>query len=155
MFSILYCLLPVILIPITILLSKNRESLMWYIRKGKICYNCKENLNLSDEDLMSRVMIDNNFSNICTQCSRDIKISSISNPLISIKYKFHKFLISKKFDRLAWYFGGFAFFFIIADVVFMSFGHKLSLFWIYGTINILSWFINIYKIYYTTKKPSE
>lgn len=156
MFSIIYSLFPLILIPVSMFLTIKRKSLSWEIKKGKICFNCKEDLNLSDKDLMSRIMVDTDHSKLCTTCLRDLKIKSIRNPLINLKYKFQKYLISKKSDKLIWYFVGSVFFFIGLDVVLMFFGLKLHLSWIYSSINIVFWIYSIYKILYTTqKKPSE
>lgn len=156
MFSIIYSLFPLILIPVSMFLTIKRKSLTWEIKKGKICFNCKEDLNLSDKDLMSRIMVDTDHSKLCTTCLRDLKIKSIRNPLINLKYKFQKYLISKKSDKLIWYFVGSVFFFIGLDVVLMFFGLKLHLSWIYSSINIVFWIYSIYKILYTTqKKPSE
>lgn len=157
MFSIIYSLFPLLLLPISIILTVKRKSLSWEIKKGKICYNCKEDLNLSNEELMKILMLDTDNSKLCLCCSRDLKINSIKNPLIASKYKFKKYLISKNSDKLVWYFGGSVFFFIVIDFSMMIFFDvKLHLFWIYSSINIIFWIINIYKTYYTTiKKPSD
>lgn len=156
MFSIIFSLFPLLLIPITMILTAKRKSLSWEIKKGKICYNCKDNLNLSDKDLMSRIMVDTDHSKLCTSCSRDMKINSIRNPLISLKYKFQKYLASKKSDNLIWYFSIAAFFFIVLDILLVIFGIKLQLSWTYSSINIIFWSLSIYKILYTTtKKTSE
>jgi len=156
MFLIIFSLFPLLLIPITMMLTAKRKSLSWEIKKGKICYNCKDNLNLSDKDLMSRIMVDTDRSKLCTSCSRDMKINSIRNPLISLKYKFQKYLASKKSDNLIWYFSIAAFFFIVLDILLVFFGIKLHLSLTYSSINIIFWSLSIYKILYTTtKKTSE
>lgn len=156
MISVIYSLFPILLIPISMILMVRRKSLSWEIKKGKICYNCKDNLNLSDKDLMSRLVDDNCHSKLCTSCLRDIKINSIRNPLFNLKYKFQRYLIDKKSDKLIWYFFGSVFFFIGLDILLMYFGIKLHLSWIYSTINIVFWIFSIYKILYTTtKKTSE
>lgn len=156
MFSIIYSLFPLLLIPISMILTVKRKSLSWEMKMGKICYNCKEYLNLSNKDLMSRLMDENDHSKLCISCSRDTKINSIRNPLINLKYKFQKYLTSKKSDNLIWYFTLAAFLFIVLDILLMYFGIKLHLSWIYSSINIVFWISSIYKILYTTtKKTSE
>lgn len=131
-------------------LTLKRKSLSWEIKKGKICYHCKEDLELSSEEM--RLMLDTDNSKLCTSCSRDMKINSIRNPLISLKYKFQKYLISKNSDKLIWYFTISVFFFIGIMILF----DLKHLSWIYSSINILFWIFSIYKIIYTTqKKVSE
>lgn len=152
MFSVIYCLFPVLLIPISIYLSQKRKSLSWEIKKGKICYHCKEDINLSDDILMSRIMMNKDYKKLCTKCSRDIKIDSIKNPIIFLKYKFDKYLISKKSDELNWYFAGSVFMLITVDIILTICGYKIGLYLLYGTLNIIFWIISIYKIIYTTQK---
>jgi hypothetical protein len=154
-FSLLFNIIPFILIPISMYLTKKRKSLIWEIRKATICYNCKEDLGLSEMKLLSRIMDPKDFSKLCVQCTRDIKIESIKNPTLNLKYKFKKYLISKKSDKLIWYFTAAAFFFIGLDITLMLFEIKLGLSWIYGSVNIIFWLVSIYKIFLTTKKPSE
>lgn len=154
MFSVIYSLFPLLLIPISMYLLSKRKSLLWDIKKGKICYNCKDDLNLSDSDLMKRIMFDTNHAKLCLSCSRDVKINSIRNPLINLKHKFESYLISKHSDKLVWYFTGAAVVFIILDIVLISFGIKIHLSLIYTSINMIFWIINIYKILYTTKKSN-
>ncbi len=157
MFSIIYCFLPILFIIFDMYLLKSREYISWDVKKGKMCYNCKSDLNLSEEEIFKRI---GNYSNehmkLCLSCSRDIKLRSIINPIRSLKFKFEKSLFSKKYDKIFYYFIGFFSFFIILDIILISSGIKMKLYLIYGTINILFWILNIYKTIYTTiKKPSE
>ena len=137
-------------------LMKSRESVSWDVRKGKKCYNCKDNLDLSNEDLFKRLLDDKNHKRLCISCSRDIKLSLIRNPIYSLKFKFHKYLFSKESDKMVYYFTVFVFFFILLDIILMIFGIKAKIYLIYGTVNIFFWIVNTYKtIYTTTKKTSE
>ena len=156
MFNILYCFLPIIFIPFSMYLLKSREYVSWDVRKGKKCYNCKVNLTLSNEELLKRLLDDESHDRLCISCSRDMKLSLIKNPISSLKFTFHKYLFSKKSDKMVYYFAGFVFFFILLDITLVFFGVKLKLYLIYGTINIIFWIVNTYKtIYTTTKKTSE
>ena len=156
MFSIIYCFLPIIFIPFNMYLMKSRESVSWDVRKGKKCYNCKDNLDLSNEDLLKRLLDDKNHKRLCISCSRDMKLSLIKNPISSLKFKFHKYIFSKESDKMVYYFTVFVFFFILLDIILMIFGIKAKIYLIYGTINIFFWIVNTYKtIYTTTKKTSE
>jgi hypothetical protein len=135
---------------------KSRESVSWDVRKGKKCYNCKDNLDLSNEDLLKRLLDDKNHKRLCISCSRDMKLSLIKNPISSLKFKFHKYIFSKESDKMVYYFTVFVFFFILLDIILMIFGIKAKIYLIYGTINIFFWIVNTYKtIYTTTKKTSE
>lgn len=156
MFSIIYCFLPIIFIFYQFSILKNRKSLNWEIKKSKICYNCKEDLNLSEEDTFDRLMKSEDYSKLCIPCSRDKKISLLKYPFLIIKYKFQKYLISQKFDKLNKYFLISVLFFIILDIVFMFNGIKSNLYLVYSSINIIYWIISIYgSIYTSIKKPSE
>lgn len=152
MFYLLFCLLPILIIPISMYLTIKRDSLTWEIKKGKICYHCKSTLNLSDKDLMSRLMIENDHSMLCLSCSRDTKINSLKNPLLKYKYSFQKYLVQKKSDKITIYFTISSFFFISLDIILMIFSIKTILSLVYGSINLVFWIISIYKILYTTKK---
>ena len=157
MFSIIYCFFPILLVIFNMYLLKSREYISWDVKKGKMCYNCKTDLNLSEEEIFKRLgnYIDEHMK-LCLSCSRDIKLSSIISPIKSLKFKFERFLFSKKSDNIFYYFTGFVFFFIILDIILISFGIKMKLYLIYGTINILFWILTTYKTIYTTiKKPSE
>lgn len=154
-FSLLFNLIPLLLIPISMYFTIKRKSLSWELKKGTICRNCKKDLGLSELEILSRIDSGDDFSKICVQCSRDIKIDSIKNPLINLKYKFKNYLISEESDKLVWYFTAAVFFFIGLDITLMLFEIKLGLSWIYGSLNIIFWIISIYKIFLTTKKPSE
>jgi len=155
MLYLFFCLLPILIIPISMYLTIKRDSLNWEIKKGKICYHCKSTLNLSDKDLMSRIMIDRDFTTLCLQCSRDNKINSIKNPILKYKYRFQKYLVQKKSDKITIYFAITSFFFITLDIILVAFSIKTRLSLVYGSINLIFWFINIYKILYTTKKKSH
>jgi hypothetical protein len=156
MFSIIYCLLPIVFVFFQISILKKRNSLSWEIKKGKICYNCKEDLNLSEKETFERLMKSEDYSKICIPCSRDRKISLLQHPYLIIKYKFQKFVVTQKFDKLNKYFLISVCFFIILDIVFKLFGMNISLYLVYGSINIIYWCISIYRtIYMSNKKPSE
>lgn len=152
MFSIIFCFLPLFLIPLTLYFSKKRKSLSWEIKKGKICYNCKESFNLSDRVLMSRLMDDKEHVKLCISCSRECKINCLRNPIKKIYYKFQNFTVRKKSNKISFYFILFALFFIGLDLLLNFLGINLPLFFLYGTSNIVFWFINIYQLLYTSKK---
>lgn len=144
--------MPFFLMPVTLYLSTKRESLSWEIKKGKICYNCKESLNLSDKDLLARLMVDKEHQKLCISCLRDCKINSLRNPIKKLYYNFQNFVVKKKSNKLVFYFTSFALFFILLDILLKVLGINLPLFFLYGTSNVVFWFINIYQLFYTSKK---
>jgi hypothetical protein len=156
MFAIIFCFLPILFMGFQLFLLKKRTSLGWEIKKGQVCYNCKEDLNLPDGDLWNRLMKSGDYSKICISCSRDRKISLLRNPLIKWKFKIQKMLITDKLDKMNWIFLTTVFFFIISDVVLKFMGVNLPLWIVYGSLNFIWWVLLTWKTLYTTiKKPSE
>lgn len=156
MFSIIYCFIPVFLAGYQLYLMKVRESVQWKTKKGKICYHCKEDLHLSDDAMLKRLLDTRDFSQLCVSCNRDRKITQIRNPLIKWKFKFLKFIISENFQKLNIIFMVSVFSVIVLDLVLIFLGFKFRLWPVYGTLNLIYYLISIYKTFYTsTKKPSE
>ncbi len=152
MFSIIFCFFPILFLIFQFYLLKKRKSLSWEIKKGHICYNCKQDLNISEKDIWDRLMKSEDFSKVCISCSRDRKIASLKNRLLVFKYKFQKVIVSKKFEKIHFVFLPIVFFFIILDVVLIFCGMKLGLWVVYGSLNIIWWLIVTYKTYYTSEK---
>jgi hypothetical protein len=156
MFSTVYCFFPIFFFIFQAYLLKKRKSLVYEIKKGQICYNCKVDLNVSEKDTWDRLMKSEDFSKLCISCSRDKKLSLLKNPLLVWKYKLQKNISSNKFDKNYWLFIPLVFLFITLDIIFMFYGVKMRLWFIYGSLNIIWWLMITYKTYYTTqKKPSE
>lgn len=157
MLSTIWCLLPILFIIYDIHLHKKRESISYSINIGKICYNCKCDLNLEDNDIIIRTFDVEEHQTLCKSCNRDQKLNTLHNSLIIYKYKFQKFIVSVKYIKLIYWFTIPVFFFILLHILFLIIGIKLNILpWIYGGLNISYWIINIYKTKYTTiKKPSE
>jgi hypothetical protein len=151
MFSVIFCFLPFLFLFFQFYILKKRRTLVWEIKKGEICYNCKESLNIPEKDIWDRLMKSEDFSKICISCSRDRKISLLKKPLLIWKYKFQKSIVSNKF-KIHWIFLPIIFFFIILDAILIFCGIRLGLWLVYGSLNIIWWLIITYKTYYTTMK---
>jgi hypothetical protein len=137
-------------------LLKSRNSVTWEIKKGHICYNCKEDLNISEKDSWDRMMKSEDFSKLCISCSRDQKISALKSPLLKWKFKIQKRMIGDKFDKLYWFFTPAVFLVIVLDLILMFYKIRLNLWIVYGSINLIWWILMIWRSLYTTqKKPSE
>lgn len=156
MVSVIFCISPFFIMAYYFLILRKRESLDWYIKKGHICYNCKEDLNISEDDSWDRLASMDNYSKLCVSCNRDRKISSINNQILSFKYKFQNFMVSPKYDKMNLLFLLIIVFSIGLDVILKLNNIKLDLWIIYGSSNIIWWSLIIWKTLYTTrKKPSE
>ena len=156
MFSIIFCFLPILFMIFQFYLLKSRDSVTWEIKKGKICYNCKEDLDISEKDIWDRMMKSEDFSKLCISCIRDQKISTLKNPLLRWKFKIQKRMIGDKFDRLYWFFTPVVFIVIVVDLVLLYYKIRLNLWIVYGSINLIWWILMIWRSLYTTqKKPSE
>ncbi len=156
MFSIIFCFLPILFMIFQFYLLKSRNSVTWEIKKGHICYNCKENSNISEKDKWDRMMKSEDFSKLCISCSRDQKISTLKNPLLRWKFKIQKRMIGDKFDKLYWFFTPAVFLVIVVDLILMFYKIRLNLWIVYGSINLIWWILMIWRSLYTTqKKPSE
>jgi len=157
MFVIVFCFIPILFTILHFYLLKKRKSLDWEIKKGQICYNCKEDLNISEKESWDRIMKSEDFSKLCVSCNRDQKISSLSNPFFRWKYKFQKVLISNnKYNKITLIFPIVVFSSIILDLV-LKFNHIYLNLWILsGFVNIIWYSIMTWRTIYTTqKKPSE
>ena len=126
------------------------------IKKGQICHNCKEDLNISEQDTWDRMMKSKDFSKLCITCNRDQKISTLKNPLLRWKFKIQKRMIGDKFDKLYWVFTRVVFLVIIVDLILIFYKIRLNLWIVYGSINLVWWILMTWRSLYTTiKKPSE
>lgn len=156
MFSIIFCFLPILFMIFQFYLLKKRKSVTWEIKKGHICYNCKEDLNISEKEIWDRMMKSEDFSKLCISCSRDQKISTLKNPLLRWKFKIQKRMINDKFDKLYWFLTPAVFLVIVVDLVLLYYKIRLNLWIVYGSINLIWWILMIWRNLYTTqKKPSE
>lgn len=156
MFSVIYCCIPIILFVLQLYLMKSRTSVLYKIKRGEICYNCKESLNVSDYLLWKRISNYADYSQLCVSCDRDKKLTQIKKPLlVKWKYNFLKFLInnSKKFNITSVVI---ILSLIISDLILGFFGYKFGLWIIYGTLNLIFYFISLKRILYTSiKKTSD
>jgi len=156
MIGLIYCFIPIFLLLYQLWVMKKRTSITWNIKKGEICYHCKESLNLSDDLLFKRLLDPTDYSQLCISCNRDKKIQQIKRPYLKWKFKFLNFIISKDFNKFNLIFVISIFSIIILDVILISIGTKIRLWPVYGTINLIFYLISIYRTFYTTtKKPSE
>jgi hypothetical protein len=156
MFSLIFCLLPLVFAFYHFSLIKKRKSLSWEIKKGEICYHCKDSLNIDNDVIVSRILDNNDFSRLCVSCNRNIKIKQINRPYLKSKYQFLKFLVSGDFSAVNVVYILSIVSLIVTDIFLLYFNTGFRLWPIYGTMNLIFNFINIYRtLYTTTKKTSD
>lgn len=78
MFKVIYTLFPIFLAFIYLIFLFKRKSMDWNIRKGEVCYNCKESMDL-DLGLLARLLDEKDFNTLCKPCSREKKYFNYKN----------------------------------------------------------------------------
>ena len=96
---------------------KKYTSLTWEIKKGIICYSCKEKVSDDEADWMYNLDMNKEDFKLCLACDRDQKLDQFV-PVRSLSQKnsnkFKKYLISKKGDKILYfYISSFVLFFLI------------------------------------------
>jgi hypothetical protein len=85
----------------TFILLKKKKSHTWELKKGIMCYSCKEIIN--EDDWKFNHDISKEDFKLCTSCERDQKLDEfIPSNFIKQKYinNFKKYLISKKSNKI-------------------------------------------------------
>ena len=60
-----------------VLINKN-VSISWEIKKGVLCYSCKERTSDNEDDWIYNLDINKEDIKLCTSCERDEKLGSIN-----------------------------------------------------------------------------
>jgi hypothetical protein len=98
-----------------VLINKN-VSLNWEIKKGVLCYSCKERTSDNEDDWIYNLDISKEDFKLCTSCERDEKLGSLIYKSDNHKWinRFKRYLVSKKSDKMIFIYVGalFALFFI-------------------------------------------
>ena len=88
--------------------KKTNKSIEWNLKKGLVCYGCKEDLRSFDDLIKESMKNGISFDEIkeepmvCTSCSRDSKLDEINGKKITkYKLKYKKFLITG-FNKFIW-----------------------------------------------------
>jgi hypothetical protein len=103
MMNTLYSLVPILYYIYHYILMKKRKSVLFEISVGKICYFCKEDIEISDIEILSNAFDKSENHKLCKSCNREIKITRLSSSFIDMKYKFINLLVSKKWSRFSTY----------------------------------------------------
>jgi hypothetical protein len=154
---VIWCFLPVLLMIWHSIILKKRESISWEIKRGIICWECKERFDIPQQEIWKKIGSEKEHTKICDSCNRDIKIKSLKNKFFSYRKSFREYLISEKSNKLNYIFISTILFLITLDVVLKFQSIDINgIQWLYGGINIFYWSIILYKSYIITiKKPSE
>jgi hypothetical protein len=155
MISVIFSFLPIILIFFSIRQLYKREYVNYDIKKGYICYNCKSEIPHTSDEKFSKVLDETDFSQLCIPCNRDIKIESLNSNYKLLFHKFKKWLVSKKSEKLFFYFLIPIVVLILSDIILKVLGYDIKLNYIYITLNIIYLIITIFKNNLTSKNKTS
>ena len=136
-----------------ILIRKN-VSQSWEIKKGVLCYSCKERTSDNEDDWIYNLDINKEDFKLCTSCERDEKLGSLIYKNDNHKWvsRFKKYLVSKKSDKMVFIYVGSLFVLFAIDLLFHLSGLKNT--HIFGagstTLNILYAYLFYYKVKLTS-----
>ena len=134
-------------------LSKKKESITYDVKRGNICYSCKEDIYTYLDKEYNYGESDEKFT-LCKSCNRDEKLNDItSNGLLSKVDMFKKYLYRYP-NQLAWTILSLMLIFTISDVAlnyYYDVNPKLG-----SIFNTLYWTLMCYKteLNFRRKKPS-
>lgn len=157
MFVLIWTFIPFVFIIWNITVLKRRKLVTFEIKRGIICWECKNRLNTTEEELWKRIGSDKDYSSICNSCNRDIKIKSLKNKFFSYRKSIQEYLICGNSNKLIYIFISIVLFLVALDIILkLSSIDIVGLQWLYGGVNIFYWSIMVYRSYITTiKKPSD
>ena len=136
-----------------VLINKN-VSQSWEIKKGVLCYSCKERTSDNEDDWIYNLDISKEDFKLCTSCERDEKLGSLIYKSDNHKWlnRFKKYLISKKSDKMIFIYVGSLFALFTIDLLFhFTILKNIHIFGAISTVlNILYAFIFYYKVKLTS-----
>lgn len=102
-----------------VLINKN-VSLSWEIKKGVLCYSCKERISDNEDDWIYNLDINKEDIKLCTSCERDEKLGSLIYKIDNHKWinRFKRYLLSKKSDKMIFIYVGALFALFAIDLLF-------------------------------------
>lgn len=152
--TILSLLVIVFLYTKAFLLINKNVSQSWEIKKGVLCYSCKERTSDNEDDWIYNLDISKEDFKLCTSCERDEKLGSLIYKNDNHKWvnRFKKYLISKKSDKMIFIYVGALFALFSIDLLFhFTVLKNIHIFGATSTVlNILYAFIFYYKVKLTT-----
>ena len=101
-------------------LIRKNVSLSWKIKKGVLCYSCKERTSENEDDWIYNLDIDKEDFKLCTSCERDEKLGSLIYKNDNHKWvnRFKKYLVSKKSNKMIFIYLGTLFALFTIDLLF-------------------------------------
>ena len=132
---------------------KKNVSLTWEMKKGIICYSCKEKVSDNEDDWSYNFDMSKEDFKLCTSCERDEKLGELIYKSDNYKWinRLKKYLVSKKSDKMIFIYIGGLFLFFIIDVLLHFTIKNIHTFGVVSTIlNILYALIFYYKVKLTS-----
>ena len=136
-----------------VLINKN-VSLSWEIKKGVLCYSCKERTSDNEDDWIYNLDINKEDIKLCTSCERDEKLGSLIYKIDNHKWinRFKRYLVSKKSDKMIFIYVGALFAIFAIDLLFhLTILKNIHIFGVISTVlNILYASLFYYKVKLTS-----
>ena len=135
--------------------SENREHILFFIKKGKCCYGCKDEI----ETIISIFDKPENKYTLCTSCKRDEQLISLFEKnkfkrFFKNKFKFRKYIYEK--EKLPSILLGISIFFLLIHITiyFLTDGKNSEFNYIYHFFSYILWVYNTIKLNLSYKKKA-
>ena len=117
--SILSIVIIIILYTKAFIIIKKDVSLSWEMKKGVICYSCKEKVSDHEDDWIYNLDMTKEDLKLCTSCERDEKLGELIYKSDNHKWinRLKKYLVSKKSEKMVFFYIGALFLFFSIDVL--------------------------------------
>lgn len=161
---IMKLLLPIILILYIIFYvflvknySEKKQHILFYIKKGKFCYGCKDQVEEEDISLFEEEEEDNKTYTLCKACKRDEQLLTLfeKNKIKRFFKTFEFRRIIYKYDKIPTVLLGISLFFLIIHIIAIIFYNNNYIFnYLYYFFSYILWTYNTIKLNLTYKKKA-
>lgn len=145
---------------------RKREPIVFEIRNGIRCFNCKERLPITEQETINAIskalsqtsekMLHDNDFKLCKKCERDYNITLVMNKRINfqkIVYKTKRLFVSHKMDRILKISIFILMGAIIVSIVSMVLKWETKM--LLPITNLIFWTVLLLKLKFTTIKKSR
>jgi hypothetical protein len=126
--SILSIVIIVFLYTKSFIKIKKNVSLTWEMKKGIICYSCKEKVSDHEDDWSYNFDMSKEDFKLCTSCERDEKLGELIYKSDNHKWtnRLKKYLVSNRSNKMMFIYIGALFLFFTIDLLLHINGFKNS-----------------------------
>lgn len=146
MISLLFSITPFIFILYYFRATSKTKYVNSDMKFGKICYSCKEELEIEKDKYYDNLLNSKEDYTLCTSCKRDSKLDEIINhSKLSRVNRFKLYLIGDSYNKLFKVLISLMIIFCITDVILkVKFGIK-GFSYFYNSFLVLYWVLMIYR----------